>query len=251
MIPFPYLFLSSIFLQILLLERCLTQIKLWQIYGLISVWSVISFYPVFLFPFCKWEYKLYNWKLLTHVPFTATGEPGHCCRRRSCPRLKGWCDTWKSNSELVFFQIFKTSDDYSKLKIHCNFKAWIIFRHCSFSAAWGWWDRTPRFACPFLSQRGSCTAGPPHGRLMLTFLTCWIISGCCCMICRKRSLSWFKGVVLFLVLRDSCLKRYVTMWSRQEQQPVHTMVSGINSAEVNSAGVWSCWWWCGQLRDCS
>lgn len=45
------------------------------------------------------------------------------------------------------------------------------------------------------------------------------------MICRKRSLSWFRGVVLFLVLRDSCLKRYVTMWSRQEQQPVHTMVS--------------------------
>lgn len=56
-------------------------------------------------------------------------------------------------------------------------------------------------------------------------LTCWIISGCCCMMCRKRSLSWFRGAVLFLVLRDSCLKRYVTMWSRQEQQPVHTMVS--------------------------
>lgn len=55
--------------------------------------------------------------------------------------------------------------------------------------------------------------------------TCWIISGCCCMICRKRSLSWLRGVVRFLLLRDSCLKRYVTMWSRREQQPVHTMVS--------------------------
>lgn len=73
-----------------------------------------------------------------------------------------------------------------------------------------------------LSERFS----PPRRLLPLTLLTCWIISGCCCMICRKRSLSWVRGVVLFLVLRESCLKRYVTMWSRQEQQPVHTMVSG-------------------------
>jgi hypothetical protein len=51
------------------------------------------------------------------------------------------------------------------------------------------------------------------------------------MICRKQSLSRFRGVVLFLVLRDSCLKRYVTIWSRQEQQPVHTMVSGKDVEE--------------------
>lgn len=75
----------------------------------------------------------------------------------------------------------------------------------------------------------------PHCRPALTLLTCWIISGCCCMICRKRSLSWFRGVVLFLVLRDSCLKRYVTMWSRQEQQPVHTMVSGSKRARVEQS----------------
>lgn len=37
-------------------------------------------------------------------------------------------------------------------------------------------------------------------------LTCWIISGCCCMMCRKRS-SVAIGVGRFFVERDSCLNR--------------------------------------------
>lgn len=70
---------------------------------------------------------------------------------------------------------------------------------------WPKWP-LPQFKPGAAQQELTAGAAGAQGGLR-AILTCWIISGCCCMMCRKRSLSWLRGVVLFLVLRDSCLKR--------------------------------------------
>lgn len=106
MISFPYLFLSSIFLQILLLKSyCIANEVMASIW--FDLFVLISFCPAFLFLFCKWEYKVYCWILPTHAPFTATGEQSHCCGRRTV--LKGQAQstgvgvTLTTIQNLIFF----------------------------------------------------------------------------------------------------------------------------------------------------